>query len=237
MRPAPFFVSGRGPGPPSAAPGQAALPVPSQEGPCLFRRAPLPLALSPCPPTPAVLCVPARCCPCCCLFLRPVRYPLLVLSRCASGSGPSSRFRFFRADSPVSFLPPTAPAVQPLPCAVCFLGLSSVSLSGSDLLLLWKFVCYFACKSGSSLCCPVCRYPGCVCSVCAIPVLSAGPAVAVPRPVVSRACFILRGGSGCFKTWLPLCADSRVMWAYCCPQVVYIAHVVCCIIFGLRRLL
>ena len=164
MRPAPFFVSGRGPGPPSAAPGQAALPVPSQEGPCLFRRAPLPLALSPCPPTPAVLCVPARCCPCCCLFLRPVRYPLLVLSRCASGSGPSSRFRFFRADSPVSFLPPTAPAVQPLPCAVCFLGLSSVSLSGSDLLLLWKFVCYFACKSGSSLCCPVCRYPGCCCS-------------------------------------------------------------------------
>ena len=142
--------------------GPPGRPVP--ENPCLFRRAPPcrfpvlprpygppPFALSPCPPTPAVFCsasgaVWSVCCP----FLRHVRYRLLVLSRCASGSAPSSQFRLSLTLG-FSCRPPAAycPCRPPLPCAVWFFGLASVSFFRVPVLLPSVFPGRTCCYYGS----------------------------------------------------------------------------------------
>lgn len=112
---------------------------------------PPPFALSPCPPTPAVFCsasgaVWSVCCP----FLRHVRYRLLVLSRCASGSAPSSQFRLSLTLG-FSCRPPAAycPCRPPLPCAVWFFGLASVSFFRVPVLLPSVFPGRTCCYYGS----------------------------------------------------------------------------------------
>lgn len=153
MRPAPFFVSGPG---------------------CSLLRC------RPVRPLRFRFCASGAVWSVCCPFLRHVRYRLLVLSRCASGSAPSSQFRLSLTLG-FSCRPPAAycPCRPPLPCAVWFFGFASVSFFRvrpvviMEVCVLFRLQIWFAAMlSGMSL-------SRLRCSVCAIPVLSAGPAVAV----------------------------------------------------------